>query len=212
MEEQLGNINEEQPFEIGFEPVASLFLFADIAGLIALIKKCVEIADQKIKRAEIKRLLSAKDLVEITYCRRTGRRVLCESDYIEHAHEKKTVNLLAEFDYDVIFAPKAMFKRDEKRFDVFLIRDTVILKADLKAITSKNADTIAKRIVGGSDQASRVVIDICSDIDKNTLIDGLRSGVERNNLIVEILLIYKNRFYRLPKSLILSKRIYEVLK
>ena len=212
MEEQHGNIKEEQPFEIGFEPVGSLFLFADIIGLIALIKRCVEIADQKIKRAEIQRLLSAADLVEITYCSRTGRRVLCESDYIEHAHEKRTVNLLTEFDYDVIFAPKAMFKRDEKKFDVFLIRDTVILKADLKAITSKKPDTIAKRIKSGSEQASRVVIDICSDIDKNTLIDGLRSGVERNNLIVEILLIYKNRFYRLPKKLILSKSVYNIIK
>lgn len=137
---------------------------------------------------------------------------MCESDYIEHVHEKKTVNLLIEFDYDVVFAPKAMFKRDEKKFDIFLIRDTIILKADLKAVTSKNPDTIAKRIIEGSGQASRVVLDICSDIERNQLIDGLRSGVERNKLIVEILLIYKNRFYRLSKNLILSTNIYGIIK
>jgi hypothetical protein len=30
--------------------------------------------------------------------------------------------------------------------------------------------------------------------------------------VKEILLFYKNKFYRLPKSLIESKRIYEIIK
>jgi hypothetical protein len=93
-----------------------------------------------------------------------------------------------------------------------MIRDTIILKADLKYITSKNPDTIAKRIRGGSEQAPRIVVDISSNINEKELIDGLRSSVERNSLIREILLIYKGKFYRLPKTLILSKAIFKILK
>jgi hypothetical protein len=105
-----------------------------------------------------------------------------------------------------------MFTREQKKFDIFLLKDSVILKADLKSITSKNPDTIAKRIIGGSDQASRVVIHINSDIERKDLIDGLRSGVERNGLIKEILLFYKGKYYRLPKNLILSREIFRILK
>ena len=138
--------------------------------------------------------------------------MLSETEFIEHKHELETAILLAQVNYDVVFAPRGMFKRQEKKFDIFLLRDTVILKADLKNITSKNPDTIAKRIKGGSDQANRVVIHINSDIEKRDLIDGLRSGVERNSLIKEILLFYKRRYYRLPKSLILSREIFKILQ
>lgn len=100
--------------------------------------------------------------------------MLAESELIEHKHELTTATLLAKINYDVVFAPKAMFSRNEKKFDVFLIRGSIIFKADLKSISSKNPDTIANRIKGGSEQASRVVIDITSDIEKNVLIDGLR--------------------------------------
>jgi len=74
----------------------------------------------------------------------TGRRVLSESEFIEHEHERLTAIRLAQVKYDVV-------------------KD-------------------------GCDQASRIVIDINSAVDK------------------------KNRFYRLPKSLIENKRIYEVIK
>ena len=114
--------------------------------------------------------------------------------------------------YDVVFAPLGTFKRDQKRFDVYLLRDTIILHADLKCISSKNPLTIAYRIREGSDQASRVVIEIVSDIDKKTLIQGLRSGIHRNDLIREIFLFYRKKFYRLPKSLIESKRVFDILK
>ena len=93
-----------------------------------------------------------------------------------------------------------------------MFKDTIILEADLKCIASKNPLTIAYRIKEGSEQASRVVLDIVSDIDRNTLIQGLRSGIYRNTLISEILMLYKKKFYRLPKSLIMSKRIYEIIK
>lgn len=93
-----------------------------------------------------------------------------------------------------------------------MIRGHIVLKADLKSISSKAADPIANRIINGAEQASRVVIDIVSNINKKELIDGLRSGAKKSNLLVEILLFYNNRFYRLGRNEILSKRIYELIK
>jgi hypothetical protein len=91
-------------------------------------------------------------------------------------------------------------------------RDTIILEADLKHVSSKSPLTIAYRIKEGSDQAPRIVLDIASDIDAKTMIQGLRSGVYKNRLLKEILLFYKRKFYRLPKSLVMSNRIYEIIK
>lgn len=202
---------EERSIEFGFEPLSSSVLRIDTFLFTSIIKVCFDTVDKKIKKAQIERILTAENWFEHFKDKKTGRRVLSESELIEHKHELITAILLAKMDYDVVFAPKAMFSRNEKKFDVFLIRGSIIFKADLKSISSKNPDTIANRIKGGSEQVSRVVIDITSDIEKNVLIDGLRSGVERNDLIKEILLLYKNRFYRLPKDLILSKGIYSLL-
>ena len=44
------------------------------------------------------------------------------------------------------------------------------------------------------------------------LIDGLRSGTGKNNLLKELLIFYKNRFYVLPVKLIWSKNIFKILK
>lgn len=138
--------------------------------------------------------------------------VLAESAYLEHVHEFKTATSLADQGFDILFAPRGMFKRNDKRFDIFIIRNHVLLRADLKCITSKNPDTIAKRIKSGSDQASRIVIEIASDIEKKELIAGLRSGVYNNKLLKEIFLFYKGFFYVLPCNLIASKNIYNTIK
>jgi hypothetical protein len=61
-------------------------------------------------------------------------------------------------------------------------------------------------------QAPRVVVNITSDIERLLLIDGIRSSMERNTLLKEILLIYKGKFYRLPKALIQSKKIFNLIK
>lgn len=60
--------------------------------------------------------------------------------------------------------PKSFFLNLGKRFDVFLCKENVMLQADLKSLTTKNPDTIAKRIKEGSDQANSIVLDINSDI------------------------------------------------
>lgn len=202
---------EPEKIEIVYQS-EEFMLWSDITGLVAVFHSCFEKISAAQRKIQITKILSAKDWHEHYKDKATGRRVLSETELIEHQHELNTAVCLAQINYDVIFAPKIMFVREQKKFDIFLLRDTVILKADLKSITSKNPDTIAKRIKGGSDQASRVVIHINSDIEKKALIDGLRSGVERNSLIKEILLFYKKGFYRLPKNLILSREIFKVLK
>jgi hypothetical protein len=163
-------------------------------------------------QAEINKILSLSAWKERYKDHSTGRRVLSEKAAIEYDHELRTAICLAQMHYDIIFAPLGMFQRDQKKFDVYLIKNTVLLEADLKCITSMNPDTISKRIIGGSEQASRLVVDIRSNILSVNLIDGLRSGTEKNPLIKEILLLYRKRLYVLPKTLICSKRIFEVLK
>jgi len=79
-------------------------------------------------------------------------------------------------------------------------------------LSSKNPLTIAARIKEGSEQASRLIIEIASDINYKVLIQGLRSGIYKNSSIKEILLIYKRKFYRLPRNLIMSNRIFDILK
>ena len=112
--------------------------------------------------------------------------------------------------YDVLFVPEAFFPTTSKKFDVMLCKDHVFLRADLKRLETQNPDTIAKRIHAGSAQASRIVLDIVSDIEKKDLIDGLTSGCERNTELVEIILFYRSRCYFLPKAKILNRRLKEL--
>lgn len=142
----------------------------------------------------------------------TGRGVFSISETFEYPHELATATKLTTEDYDVVFMPEGFFSRHEKRFDVLLCRDHVSFEADLKCITSTNPDTIGKRIKEGSLQAPRLVLDIQSGIGRKDLIQGLKTGCERNDLLKEILLFYNHRFYRLFISQILSKKIYDIVK
>jgi len=206
------NFDEERFFETGYKPIAGKFLFIDITLFMSLLQPCFEAVGNKLKRNKIDKLLASKEWHQHYIDNTTGKRVLSESGYIEHSHELKTAISLADKGYDILFAPKGMFHRTEKKFDIFIISNHIILKADLKCISSKNPGTIANRIKGGAEQASRVVIEIASDIEKKELIAGLRSGIYKNKLLKEIFLFYNKHFYILPKNLILSKRVYNILK
>ncbi|NCU05005.1 MAG: hypothetical protein GXC73_13570 [Chitinophagaceae bacterium] len=206
------NNNEERFFETGYTPSASRFVLIDITLFWKLFAPCMEAVSAKIKRARIQILLSSTEWHRHYKSKSSGNIVLAESAYIEHLHELKTAKSLADQGYNILFAPKGIFQRNDKRFDIFIIKDHLILKADLKCITSKNPDTIAKRIKGGSHQASRVVIEIASDIDRKILIEALRSGVYKNELLREIFLFYKGYFYLLPVNLVTSKHIYSTIK
>lgn len=187
-------------------------LLIDITVFVSAIRAYYKSINAKNKKKEVQRILTLSNWYEHYRDRSTGRRVLSELPKIEHEHERLTAINLARMNYDVVFSPGGMFKRDQKKFDIYLLRDTIILEADLKCVFSVNPDTVANRIISGSDQASRVVLDIKSNISIKDLIDGLRSGTAKNNLIKEILLFYRNKFYMLSKSLILSKRIFDILK
>ena len=182
------------------------------SNLISLVISCVDTANRNERAEKIIFLLSCGFLFQHYKNKKTQKRVLSESDKIEHDHELKTAIALTDYNYHVLFAPKGLFYRNQKKFDIFLITEFLLLKADLKSISSKNPDTIAKRINEGSEQASIVIIDIRSDILPKDLISGLKSGCFKNQLIREIILFYKRKYYRLAKSLIISKNIYKVIQ
>jgi len=188
------------------------FLLIDITLFASVVKAFFDSTDKKIKKRQVDKLLGNSEWVEHYINKKTNRKVLSESFFIEHKHELETAIKLTEVNYDVIFAPRGLFKRDDKKFDVFLLREHILLKADLKTITSKNPDTIARRIKDGSDQASKIILDIRSDVSTKTLIDGLRSGSTKNALLQEILLFNRNKFYVLSKKQILGKNIYSIIK
>lgn len=187
-------------------------LLVDITFFVSAIRAYRMAKNARERRDEIQKILAAGEWYLYYEDKRTGRRVLSESICMEFEHERQTAIKLAQMNYDVVFAPVGMFKRDQRKFDVYLLRDTIVLEADMKCVTSTNPDTIANRIISGSHQASRIVLDIRSDISAKDLIDGLRSGTGKNKLLKELLIFYKNRFYVLPVKLIWSKNIFKILK
>jgi hypothetical protein len=184
---------------------------ANSEALINLISKCWD-ADKTDRIDAINELIDSDFLVAHYEHSLTEKMVLCEYEELEYEHELETSIKLTGFDYHVLFAPKSLFKPQEKKFDIFLIKNNIIFKADLKYIRSSNIDTISKRIKDGSLQCDRLVLDIKSNISSNDLIEALKSGCHRNNYLKEIMLLYKNKFYRLQKTQILSKGIFKVIK
>jgi hypothetical protein len=202
MDNDFKPIKEERVFETGYVHIPGKFIFIDITFFMSLLNPCLDAVGNKLKKSKVDNLLASKEWHEHYLCKSKGTRVLSESNYVEHEHEMKTAMSLADKGYNILFTPKGMFQRQQKKFDIFIIKDHIILKADLKCISSKNPDTIANRIKGGSEQASRVVIEIASNIEKKELISGLRSGIYKNSLLKEVFLFYNGYFYVLPKELI----------
>ena len=185
----------------------------DIALFSSAVLEFFSVSDKKVRKELIGKIWASCDWYRHHVDKKTGKGVYSEtSASIAYKHELHTAICLTRAGFDVLFAPPGMFDTHARKFDVFLIWDAVMLKADLKFITSTNPDTIAGRIKYGSTQASRVVLQIACNIRPKVLIDALRSGCFKNETIVDILLIYKNCCYILPKNLILSKRISTVLK
>lgn len=183
----------------------------DIAAFKGLIER-IKVAPRHDKHAIIQQLLSFPGLLRHYRHRKTKRGVLADCEIFDYAHELHTAKKLTAADYDVILVPKGYFKAGDKKFDVFLCRGHVFLEADLKSIVSQNPDTIGNRIKEGSAQCSRLVLDITSPIKKNVLIDGLRLGCQRNEQLIEVMLFYRSKFYRLFKTEILHNRIYQTIQ
>ena len=176
--------------------------------MIAKIKE----GNNNLKNEEVEKLIQFPGLNIHHIDKETKKTVLSVSNKFEYEHEHHTAKKLTSHNYHILFTPKGYFKRSEKKHDIFLIKQHLILEADLKCIFSKNPDTIDNRIKEGSEQASRIVLDIHSDIEKMTLIDGLRLGCQRNDFLKQILLFYRSRFFILQKDQILGKNIFNILK
>jgi hypothetical protein len=195
-----------------YDAKAAIF-YNDIAfGFIATLHLINNAIDKNIKAKEIKTLLSNPNFHILYNDKITNRKVIAEFTKFEFKHEETTAIKLNSIGFDVIFAPKGMFGRKDKKFDVFLAKDNILLKADLKFISSTNPDTIANRIASGAMQANRIIVDIQSKILPNKLIDGLKSGIIKSKGLSEIILFYRNGYYRLPKNIIESDRIFDILK
>lgn len=177
-----------------------------------LIGKCLHSSTSKKRHSAIEDLLNSSIWFILYRDKKTHRKVYAEKEIILHSHEMETAKALCAVDFDILFTPDCLFAKTEKRFDVFLIRDHVILKAELKNISSQKPNTITKRITEGAEQSSRLVLNILSNIERKTLIDGLQSGTYKNEKVKEILLFYNSRFYRLRRGQIISRRIFNIIK
>jgi hypothetical protein len=181
---------------------------------VSLFKEMIQkirIGNKDFKIENIAGLLKFDGLVIHHRDKNTKRLIVAECRTFEYAHEQHTAKKITSVDYDVLFVPKGYFKREEKKYDVFLLRNHIILEADLKCIASINPDTIGKRIKEGSEQAKTIILDIHSAINKRDIIIGLKTGCTKNDFIKEILLFYNSRFYRLRKSQIMGKAIFDII-
>lgn len=183
----------------------------DINAFNAIIQE-IKHGNRSERELQIKRLYKLPGLICHHFNKVTKRTVWASYDRFEFPHEFHTSIKLTTVNYDVMLVPKGYFKREEKKFDVFLSSQHIFIEADLKCITTNNVDTIGKRIKEGSRQANRIVLDITSVIKKYDLIDGLRLGCQRNNDLKEIMLFYNSRFYRLFTTQILAKGIYKIIE
>lgn len=182
---------------------------------MSVFKKTIEKIKQgnkTVKLEESKKLLAIEGLITHHQDKDTKRVVLAICKEWEYPHEHHTSKKLTAYDYDVILVPNGYFKRNDKKFDVFLSRGHIFLESDLKCITTTNPDTIGNRIKEGSEQSTRIVLDITSPIERRNLIEGLKTGCERNRTLIEIMIFYNSKFYCLPKTQILSRKIFDVLK
>jgi hypothetical protein len=185
----------------------------NVQELKELIDLCAQPFSKKEKAGFINRILSLQGFYSLAEDSKSGCKILCETGTRPaHSHEIMTTKRLISFGYNVLFAPKGLFTREQKCFDIYLAKEHILLRADLKAIFSKNPMTIANRIKDGSEQSSIIVLEVCSDLETSILIDGLRSGACKNKLLKEIMLLYKGRLIRLQKSQIECSAIFKLIR
>lgn len=198
---------------MGFNFQSFGILYSDITGFITLIRSIYESTERSTKQKLIHELKSDKELISVYINQNNGKQIF-KHDYTRVIdHELATAKKITEVNFDVIFAPKGMFGRGQKRFDIFAIKnDSSIIKADLKANFEPTPNAIFKLIESGNKQAEHLVLDVNSTINSDDLIDGLRSGLSAGKNVKTIMLFYKKRFHNLDRNAIFSKNIYKMLK
>jgi hypothetical protein len=193
--------------------MTSNLLYSDITGFLYLIHSVLT-NNKKIARQQyILALKSDKDLQSVFINSRTGKQIFKHESTKVLEHELSTAIKLTDINNDVIFTPKGMFKRGEKRFDIYLLRnDESIIRADLKTNIVPTKNAIYKLIQAGDKQADNIVLDIHSSIKSENLIQGLKEGLKSTKNLKSVLLFYKRKYYYLNTKTIMSKRIYKILK
>ena len=75
---------------------------------------------------------------------------------------------------------------------------------------NKYVNIIYGRFLSGSGQASVIAYDIQSNIKKNWLVEGLRSGWNEN--LRTVMINYKGQWYQFDKKDVFDENIYKILK
>lgn len=188
-------------------------LYTDVTGFVSIIKSIIETGQKAVRIRLINELKTDKDLVSAYINKDFGTQIFKHEPTKILSHELDTAKKLTEVNFDVIFAPKGMFKTRDKKFDIFAIyKDKYLIKADLKANFEPTKNSIFKLVESGNKQAEHIVLDINSEISKNDLIDGLRSGLMAGKNVKSVMLFYKKQFFNLDRNAIFSKVIYKLLK
>lgn len=188
-------------------------LFSDVTGFVLIIKSIIDNRHLVTRQKLIQELLTDKDLFSVYINAENGNQIFKHEYTLILDHELSTAEKLTGVGFDIIFAPKGMFKRGQKRFDIYAIRKNGILfKADLKANFEPTKNSIFNAIKSGGKQADHIVLEIKSAIQIEDLISGLEEGCRDEKNVKTIMLFYKKRFFNLDRNTILSKRIYKLLK
>lgn len=100
----------------------------------------------------------------------------------------------------------------KRKNDVFIydIKTFFQRNVELKSLFGETADTISSQIISGSGQSNIIAYDVQSNIKRNWLIQGLRSGWTKNTK--KILLNWMGQWYEIDKELLFSNNIYRILK
>src|ERR1035438_3339758 len=125
MDSDIKTINEERVFETGYEHIPGKFIFIDITVFMSLLKACIDAVGNKLKKSKVDNLLGSQEWHEHYFSKSKGTRVLSESNYVEHKHEMKTAISLADKGYNILFVPRGMFQRQQKKFDIFIIKNHI---------------------------------------------------------------------------------------
>ena len=185
-------------------------IYSDITGFVTVIQSIIESRKRKTRIQLIRQLKTDKDLI-VLYVNSSNGNQIFKHEYTKiFDHELSTAIKLTDVGFDVIFAPKGMFKREEKKFDIYAVyKEAFLIKADLKANFVPTVNAVFKQIESGARQAEHLVLDIKSSIKRDDLIDGLRSGLKEGRNVKTILLFYKKKFHNLDRSIIFSKVIFK---
>jgi hypothetical protein len=192
---------------------SSRALYSDLTVFISIIQSIIELRQKVLRRKLIHELLMDKDLISIYINKDFATQIFKHIPTKILDHEFAAAIKLTEVQYDVIFAPKGMFKRGQKRFDIFVIqKDGVLINADLKTNFEPSKNAIYNLIKSGGKQADHIVLDIRSSIPVDGLVSGLKEGLRDEKRVKSVMLFYKKHFFNLDRNTILSKRIYKLLK